>query len=420
MRFRTAVIWSGVSQFGQSGITLLSTIILGRLLTPDDFAIIGLVTVFTALSQMMVDSEMGGALLRKKTVNNADYSTLFYYNLAASIVIYGFLYVGAPYIATYYNLPVLTDVVRVISLTIIIHAFRVVQRIMIFRDLRYKAYAIINVASGVLSLVFAVWLALKGFSYWALVWQQIVLAALNVIFMEVYNQFIPSLTFSIESFKYQFSFGISLLGSDAVKTIANNIAPNIIGKISSLQFTGYYSQMSRLTNFCQSSLGSLMDQTIFPMMAKLEKVTDVKVTYHKLLKAVSLILAVTTFIFIVFAPMIINLVVGKQWLPATWIFRILSLAILPTCIQILCRNVLKTLGLTKRVLYLETVKSAILLSFLIFSTFINTVCVVWSVVIAQTVGAIIWLIATYKDLRIAIEQAHDNIPEYNNGKSNNV
>lgn len=404
MRFRTAVIWSGVSQFGQSGITLLSTIILGRLLTPDDFAIIGLVTVFTALSQMMVDSEMGGALLRKKTVSNADYSTLFYYNLAASIIIYAVLYVAAPFIADYYELPVLTDVVRVISLTIIIHAFRVVQRIMIFRELKFKAYAVINVASGLMSLAVAIWLAIRGFSYWALVWQQIVLAAANVVFMEAYNRFIPSLVFSVESFKYQFSFGISLLGSDAIKTIANNIAPNIIGKISSLQFTGYYSQMSRLTNFCQSTLGSLMDQTIFPMMAKLKTTSEIETTYYKLLKIITLVLVIVSAVFILFAPLIIKIVIGEQWLPASWIFRILSLAILPTSIQILCRNILKTLGTTRKVLYLETLKSAILLLFLLFSTFVNTTCVVWSVVVAQTIGAVIWLIATQRSLKLAYQQ----------------
>lgn len=404
MRFRTALIWNGISQFSQSGITFLSTVILGRLLTPDDFAVIGLTTVFTALSQMMVDSEMGGALLRKKTVSNLDYSTLFYYNLAASLLIYAALYVAAPYIAAYYKLPILTDVVRVICLTIVIHAFRVVQRVMIFRELKFKAYAVINALSGILSLGVAIWLAVKGFSYWALVWQQVILAIANVVFMEMYNRFIPSLAFSIESFKYQFSFGISLLGSDAVKTIANNIAPNIIGKISSLQFTGYYSQMSRLTNTCQSTLGSLMDQTIFPMMAKLETTSDIVNVYHKLLKTISLILISITVIFIIFAPMIIKIVMGAQWVEAAWIFRILSLAILPTCIQILCRNILKTLGTTRKVLYLETLKSAILLSFLLVSTFINTACVVWSVVVAQLLGAIIWLIVTQQELRQASEK----------------
>lgn len=404
MKFRSALIWNCVSQFSQSGMTFLSTVILGRLLTPDDFAVIGLTTVFTALSQMMVDSEMGGALLRKKVVSNVDYSTLFYYNLAISLLIYAVLYVAAPFIAGYYKLPILTDVVRVISLTIVIHAFRVVQRIIIFRELKFKAYAVINALSGILSLGAAIWLAAKGYSYWALVWQQIILATANVVFMEIYNCFIPSLVFSIESFKYQFSFGISLLGSDAVKTIANNIAPNIIGKIASLQFTGYYSQMSKFTGTCQSILGSLMDQTIFPMMAKLEKTSDIKATYYKLLKITSLFLISVTLVFILFAPIIINIALGQQWLPATWIFRILSLAILPACVQILCRNILKILGTTKKVFYLETLKSSILLSFLLISTFINMECVVWSVVAAQMFGAIIWLLVTRLELRHASEK----------------
>lgn len=419
MRFRTAVIWNGVSQFGQSGITLLSTIILGRILTPDDFALIGLTTVFTALSQMMVDSEMGGALLRKKTVSNDDYSTLFYYNLAVSLVIYAALYVAAPYIARFYELPQLTDILRVINLTIVIHAFRVVQRIMIFRELKFRAYAVINVASGILSLGVAIWLAMKGYGCWALVWQQIALASFNVIFMEIYNNFIPSLKFSIESFKYQFSFGISLLGSDAIKTVANNIAPNIVGMVSSLQFTGYYSQMSKLTNFCQSTLGSLMDQSIFPMMAKLEKVNDVTATYHKLLKVIIVVLTLVTILFILFAPFIINLAMGPQWLPAVWIFRILSLAILPTSLQILCRNIMKTLGTTRKVLYLETAKSAILLSCLLVSAFISTACVVWAVVIAQTLGAAIWLIITHKTLCIAAKEETKSC-SYNKPSPTNV
>lgn len=401
MRFRSAIIWNGVSQFGQSGITLLSTIILGRILTPDDFALIGLVSVLIALSQMMVDSEMGGALLRKKVVNNLDYSTLFYYNLAVSVIIYALIYFGAPLMADYYNLPSLVEITRIISLTIIIHAFRVVQRIMIFRELKFKSYAIINLASGLISLGIAVWMALNGYGYWALVWQQIILAATNVIFMEAYNRFIPSMSFSIKSFKYQFSFGISLIGSDAIRTIANNIAPNIIGKISSLQFTGYYSQTSRLTNFCQSSLGSLMDQSIFPMMAKLESVEKIESTYHKFIVYLILGLVPLTAIFIIFASMIINIAIGPQWLPAVWIFQILSLAILPTCMQILCRNILKTLGETRMVLYLETIKSALLLSFLLASSLFNTVIVVWSVVIAQILGCIVWLFATRHELRKA-------------------
>ena len=135
MRFRTAIIWNGISQFGQSGITLLSTIILARLLTPDDFGLVGIVTIFIAISQMMVDSEMGGSLLRKKLVDKADYSTLFWYNLGISVAIYCILFFTAPLISRFYGRHELTGIIRILGTCIVIHAFRVVQLIKILSDL---------------------------------------------------------------------------------------------------------------------------------------------------------------------------------------------------------------------------------------------------------------------------------------------
>lgn len=399
MRFRTAILWNGISQFGQSGITLLSTIILARMLTPDDFGLIGLVTIFIAFSQMMIDSEMGGALLRKKYVTKTDYSTLFYYNLSVSIFIYGILYLVAPLIADFYHKPHLTGIVRIISICIIIHAFRIVQRIIIFRELKFRIYAIINVISGLISLIVAIWLAHSGYGYWSLVWQQLVLAMCHVVFMEIYNKFIPSLTFSKESFKYQFSFGISLFGSDSIRTIANNISTNIIARVSTLQFTGYYSQMSRITNFCQSTCGSLMDQSIYPILAKYESIIKLKDSYYKMLRLLFFIMSIITTIFIIFANSIIEIVLGKEWIEASWIFQILSLTILPTCIQILCRNILKTLGSTKTIFYQETIKSIILILFLLFSAFIGKVYVIWSIVISQSISCILWLISTQQKLK---------------------
>ena len=394
MRFRTAIIWNVVSQFGQSGITFLSTIILARLLTPADFGIIGIVTIFIAFSQMMVDSEMGGALLRKKEVSRTDYSTLFYYNLAVSFLLYGILYFSSPLLADFYDRPQLTDVVRVISLTIIIHAFRVVQRIMIFRDLKFKIYAVINVISGIISLAVAIWMAHKGYGYWSLVWQQIVLALCHVVFLEIYNRFIPSLTFSKESFRYQFSFGISLFGSDTVRTLANNISTNIIAKITTLQFTGYYTQVSRITNFCQSTCTSLMDQSIFPMLAKFEDVTKIRATYHKMLRLLILALVGVSAIFIIFSNQIISITLGEKWLAATGIFQVLSLTICPASIQVLCRNILKTLGTTKKILYLETIKSVIVIALLLAASLLGLNAVIWSLVISQTAACIIWLVST--------------------------
>ncbi|MDE6577431.1 MAG: lipopolysaccharide biosynthesis protein [Muribaculaceae bacterium] len=390
MRFRTAVIWNVISQFGQSGITMLSTVILARMLTPDDFGLIGIVTIFIAISQMMVDSEMGGSLLRKKDADKTDYSTLFWYNLAVSLLIYIILYISAPYLSSFYHRPELTDVIRLISVCVVIHAFRVVQFIIILRNLQFRSYAVINVVSGVISLIAAIIIAKSGYGYWALVWQPIVVASLIVLLMSLHNRFMPAFVFSRESFRYQFRFGIGLLGGNFVMTIANNISANIIAKISTLQFTGYFTQTNRLTTFCQTSLASIFNQSIFPMMAKFERMEEVKELYHKLLRNLVIGLGGLTVLILLFAPFIIKIALGESWEGAIPIFRILSLTILPASLQVLCRNVMKALGTTKKVLHIDTLISILLILFLTAGSFLSTYLLLWGIVAAQVAGALTW------------------------------
>lgn len=391
MRFRTAIIWNAISQFGQSGIQFIATIILARLLTPDDFGIIGMVTIFISLSQMMVDSEMGGALLRKKIVSRIDYSTLFYYNLGVSLILYFILFFCAPLIAKFYQRHELINIIRVIGITIIIHAFRVVQKIMIFRDLQFKFMAIVNVISGIISLFVAIIMANHGFAYWSLVIQQLSIAFINVVLMGWHNRFLPVLNFSKESFHYQFSFGISLLGSDTLKTIANNIAINIIAKISPLQFAGYFTQSSRITNFCQSSLGALMDQSIFPMLAKIDDFNIIREKYNKLFICVLSILTSITIVIILLSTPIINLILGQNWSNAVWIFEILALTITPISVQLLIRNIFKIINKTSIVLYLELFKSFIVIILLLVASLISLKLVIWALFLSQFVSSIVMI-----------------------------
>jgi len=367
---------------------------LARILTPDDFGIIGIVAIFIALSQMVADSEMGGALLRKKRVDNVDYSTLFWYNLVVSVLIYIILFCIAPLIANFYHRIELVNIVRILGITVLINAFRITQKVMALRALQFKVMAVINVISGIISLFVALWMAYKGFRYWALVGQQIVKTLGEVVLLQCYNRFIPSLIFSKESFKYQFSFGISLLVSDTVKTIANNISINIIAKIAPLQFTGYYTQSSRITGFCQSTLGALMDQSVFPMMAKMSSSEQVYRTYLKLLKLLFLCGIPISILFILLSKVIILIILGSEWIEASWVFQLLSLSILPVCIQMLCRNILKVVNATKLVLSLETIKSVIVIVSLFLSISMGPIGLVWALVLAQMLSCLIWLYYT--------------------------
>lgn len=399
MRFRTAILWNGLAQFGQSGITLLSTIILARMLTPADFGLVGIVAIFIAFSQMMVDSEMGGSLLRKKVVTTTDYSTLFWYNLGVSVFIYGVLFFTAPLVADFYSKPALTGVIRLLSLCIVIHAFRVVQFIILLRELKFKQSAIINVVGGLASLGLAIYLAREGYGYWALVWQQITVAGLLVIMMTCYNRFFPRFEFSKSSFLYQFKFGIGLLGAGTVVTIANNIATNIIAKVSTLQFTGYYTQTSRITTFFQTAFGSIFNQSIYPLMAKFETTEDVKRMYRKILLFLLVSLGCFTALLVVFAPQIVRIGLGKEWMGATWIFRILALTVVPACVQVLCRNVMKTFGKTKSVMYVDSIISGLSLAFIFIGAIMALDMILWGIVAAQVVGALIWVRTAESSIR---------------------
>jgi len=242
-------------------------------------------------------------------------------------------------------------------------------------------------------------MAYHSMGYWALVGLQISRTIFDVLLLQWHNKFIPLFVFSKQSFKYQFSFGISLLGSDTVKTIANNISTNIIAKIASLQFTGYYTQTSRITGFCQSMTGALMDQSIFPMMAKMERKEQIIGTYHRLMKLIFLGGMPATIILVLFAKLIIKIILGDEWLDATWMFRILSLSILPVCVQMLCRNILKVVNATKLVLALESIKSAIVIGALSLSIFVGPIGIVWAVVISQFVSALLWLYYTSRAIK---------------------
>lgn len=399
MRFRTAIIWNIISQFGQSGIVLLSTVILARKLTPDDFGIVGIVAVFMAFSQMVVDSEMGGSLLRKEHVTKTDYSTLFHYNLIVSLALYIILFLAAPLVARLYSLPDLTAVIRVLSLAVIIHAFRVVQFIMLLRAFKFQLIALIHIISGLLSLTLAIILADHGFGYWSLIWQQICSAAICVIMMGIHNRFIPALRFSKESFRYQFGFGMNLLGAKSLSAIASNISTNVIAKISSLQFTGYYSQSSRLTSFFGNFLDAMMSHSIYPLMAKSSDRKEIRHSYHRILILLMGASSVIMAILMIFAPACISLVLGKEWIPAADVFRILALTILPAGVQSLCRNVMKTLGTTRLVLHIDSAIAVTLFLALAATAAVGNMAVVWSVVTVQYIGLLIWICITEHSLK---------------------
>lgn len=398
MSLKKAVIWNGLSQVGQSGIQFIATIILARLLTPDDFGILGMITIFISFSQMVVDSEMGGALLRKKDVTAVDFSTLFIYNLVVSVVLYLALFAVAPLIATFYDKPTLIPAIRVLAFTVLIHSFRVVQRVIILRNLQFKVMANINIISGLISLSVAIVMAKMGYGFWALVAQQISLILVGVILMCLYNRYIPTLHFSVASFKEQFSFAAGLLGADLLRTVANNINTNIIAKIMPLAQVGYFVQSSRLANFGVTFTQSIVDQSVFPIIAKLESEDEIKTIYKRFYTLITSLLILFSAWLVLFSPNVIELLLGEKWLPASWMLQLLALIIVPNMIQTLCKNLLKVRAKTTRVLKIQSVQSFMILALLTITCFMGIYAIVAGFVVAQFLSAIYTMVIVSKNI----------------------
>lgn len=387
---RKAILWTGISQTGQYGIQFISTIILARLLTPEDFGIVGMVTIFITFSQVVVDSEMGGALLRKKIVFDIDFSTLFVYNLIISIILYLILYFFAPILASFYEKPILVPVIRILSISVLLHSFRIVQRIKLLRQLNFKVLALISVISGLISLLIAIWMGVEGYGFWALIIQQLVSISISVLIMCFYNKYWPSFSFSFSSFKEQFLFGIGLLGADTLKTIANNINANVIAKVMPLNQTGYFVQSTKLTNFSVNIVSAVMDQTLFPIMSKIDDNVELYDLYSKFYRLTTAVLTYITMWIILLSSSLIVTLLGEHWVNASWMLSALSLTILPCSIQTLCRNILKSRAETRKVFLIETVKSVLMILALLITSIWGIYAIIVGTIVVQLLVAV-WM-----------------------------
>ena len=181
-KVKSGILWTSIQQFGTIGVQFFSIVILSRLLTPRDYGLLGMISIFITISNMLVDSGMGGSLLYKKNINQIDYYTLFIYNLVISCCIYVVIFFIAPFIADFYETPELSSLMRILAISIVINSFSIVQRYILYRNLKYKKIAIINLLSGSISLVLAIILAYNKLGVWSLIFQQVSSSFLTLFF----------------------------------------------------------------------------------------------------------------------------------------------------------------------------------------------------------------------------------------------
>lgn len=356
----SGMIWSALQRFGTMGISFVSNIVLARLLTPDDYGCIGMLAIFITVSNTFVNGGFGSALIQKKEPTEKDYSTIFWWNLFISIVLYGVLFISAPAISRFYNIPLLESVLKVQGIVLIINAFNIVQTNQLRKTINFKRLATIHIASNIIAATIAIVLAYMSWGVWALVAQRIIANLIASILLLFMNRWVPSLCFSIESFKQLFNFGSFILASNLINTFCNNIQGLLIGKFFNPATMGYYTQASKLEEIASHSISSVVDQVSYPIFSKLQSDNN---SMKNAIKKITLSLSYITFpmmmILILVAEPLIMLVYGEQWLPCISYFQILCIGGIAMCIYNIHYFTVAAKGESKKIFYWTVIKRSI-------------------------------------------------------------
>lgn len=362
------IIWSSIERFSVQGIQFLIMIIMARLLSPSDYGLVGMLTVFIAIAQSLIDSGFSQALIRKQDRTETDNSTVFYFNIGVGICIYLLFYLIAPYVSWFYDVPELTTIMRVVSLGVIFNSFSVVQRALLTIKIDFKTQAKASLIAAILSGVTGITMAYKGFGVWAIVTQQLVNLGLNTSLLWVFAGWRPKGRFSKKSFHELFNFGSKLLISGILDTLYRNIYLITIGKLFTASKLGYYTRAQQFSDFPSSNLTGVLQRVTYPILCKIQNDKDkLAQAYRKFLRVSAfLIFPLMVGLSAVAEPFIL-LLLKEQWHFAAIILQIICFAAMWYPIHAINLNLLQVEGRSDLFLQLEIIKKILGVSILIIS-----------------------------------------------------
>lgn len=354
----TAVIWSFVERFGYLSIQFVCNILLARMLSPHDFGVIGIILVFISISMVLIDSGLGSALIQKQNTTAKDYSTIFYVNIFLGIIVYSLIFAFSGLIASFYEQPLLEDLLKVLGVVLVIDSFSIIQNNILMKNLLFKKIAKVKIIAAFLSSSIAIILAYKGFGVWALVAQYLLNSIIRLFLLTIVTKWKPLFEFSKESFYNLFGFGSKLLLASLLSELYQNFQQMYIGKFFSIKDLGFFTQARQLEQIPVTTLGVVVNQVTYPVFSLLQSSKDELVKgLQKSLKSL---------VYINFPVMILLSVIGKplfiilftdKWLNSVIYFQLLCLGFgLLLIIHNTNLNVLKALGYSNYVLNLEVVK----------------------------------------------------------------
>ena len=381
-----ALIWNVLDKVGQQIILFLVGIMVARILSTEDYALVGMLAIFTALANIVIESGFSAALIRKNDATEKDYSSVFYFNLAASILVYFILFFCAPFIADFYNQPSLTLIARIVFLAIPVNSLSLIQTTILTKQINFKKLTKVNFISLLASSLLSLYMAYAGYGVWTLVVQPVSLAIVRSMLLWVVSNWRPVREFSFQSIKELFAFASNLMLSSIINTGFLNIYSVFIGKFYPLQQLGYYSQGGKMSDMGVSTIYGSIQSATFPIFSSIQDDKErLQRAYRKTIRFTSFLTFPAMIGMVLVGNPFIRIALTDKWANAIPFFQLLCAGGIFTILTAINSNFLKVSGRSDILLKLEVFKLIV--------TAIALVCTlhqsVWVMVAGQVVARLI-------------------------------
>lgn len=405
-------IWSSIERFSAQGISFIVMIIMARILTPQDYGLVGMLTIFVAISQSLVDSGFSQALIRKQDRTAMDNSTVFFFNIAIGIILYILLFLFAPLIADFYEEPLLIPLTRVISLSIVFNSLVVVQRAILTVNIDFKTQAKATLTGATISGIIGITMAYSGFGVWAIVALQLTNLAIVTILLWILSHWRPKLIYSWSSFKELFSFGSKLALSGIIDTLYKNIYLIVIGKIFKSTDLGYYTRANQFAEFPSSNVTGIVQRVTFPILCTIQNDDErLRNVYRRFLRISAFIVFPLMMGLAGIAHPLVVLILREQWAFTGTLLQIMCFSMMWYPVHAINLNLLQIKGRSDLFLKLEIYKKVIGIGILIVTVPFGLIAMCYGTVASSLLSLIINTYYTGKLINVGFfKQLKDLMP----------
>lgn len=406
------MIWSAVERFSVQAVQFVVTLVMARLLSPTDYGLIGMLTIFIALSQTLIDSGFSQALIRKQDRTEVDNSTVFYFNIVVGFILYLILYVSAPFVSDFYNEPQLCALMRVVCIGVIINSLAVVQRALLTVKVDFKTQAKASLVAAIVSGIIGITLAYTGFGVWALAIQQLLSLSINTLLLWLLSHWKPIWAYSWKSFRELFAFGSKMLASGILDTTYNNVYQIVIGKVFSASSLGQYTRAHQFATLPSSNITGILQRVSYPVLCKIRNDDErLAHAYRKFLKMSAFVVFPMMTLFAGLSPSLVPMLIGEKWAFCSQLLTIICFSMMWYPINAINLNLLQVKGRSDLFLKLEIIKKIMGVTILCISVPLGLVVMCYASIVSSIISLVINTYYTDKLINVGLfKQMRDILP----------